>query len=456
MRIIILGAGEVGSTLTELLVQEKHDVTVVDLRLEPLQALQAQFDIRTVCGSAAYPDVLHHAGARHADMLIAVTDIDEINMIACQVAYTLYRTPKKIARIQSTAYLGYPELFQPQGLPIDVIISPEKSVSEQIRNLIQYPETLQVLPFARGYVLGIAVSIQRHAKAIGCMPAALYQLSHHCFRIALVIRKNLLIVPDKKTTLQEGDQVFLATTPKHSKAVMQYFITTTIPYHQIIIAGGGHIGSRLAMALEHDFHVKIIDHAAAHADHLAQILERTLVLQGDAADTNLLMNEDIQNTDIFCAVTNHEEVNIMSALLAKNLGARKVMALVNRPAYQKLLEGKGIDLIISPKQATISSLLLHLRHGDVISAHALYCGGEALEVIAHGNRASSRIVDRAIGHIKWPAGIQLIAIIRRAHVFFDLSKESIQSEDHLILFITDKANIADLEQLLQVSITFVS
>lgn len=458
MKILILGAGQVGSSLAENLANEDNDITVVDLDGRKLAILQDRLDIRTVRGRGSHPDVLNQAGCDDADMVIAVTNSDETNMIACQIAYTIFHTPMKIARVRSNQYLKYNQLFSNEALPVDVLISPEQLVTDYIKRLIAYPGALQVLDFAGGLVQLVAVRAFQGGPLLG---HELQELRDHMpsvdTRVAAIYRKGKPIIPTADTIIEEHDEVFFIVDRRHTKKVMSELRRVDKPFKRIIIAGGGNIGKRLAGALESRLHVKIIEHNQASARLLSEELEKTIVLLGDASDEELLIEEDIEGTDVFCALTNDDEANIMSALLAKRLGARKVMALINRAAYVDLVESSGdIDIAISPQEATIGSLLAHVRRGDVEMVHSLRKGAaEAIEAIAHGDKKTSKVVGRAIEEISLPPGTNIGAIVRSGEVIIVHHDTVIESEDHVILFLINKRHISDVERLFQVGVTFI-
>ena len=457
MKIIILGAGQVGTTVAQNLASEANDITVVDHNGVLLRDMQDRLDIRTVQGQASHPDILRSAGADDADMVIAVTNSDETNMVACQCAWTLFHTPTKIARVRAPEYLKHPALFSQGALPIDVLISPEQLVTDYIMRLIEHPGALQVLDFAGGRVRLVAVRAYYGGPLVG---HELKDLNQHLkgaeARVAAIYRKGRAIEPTGTTVVEADDEVFFLAAAQNIPAVMKELRRAEKPFRRLIFAGGGNIGRRLAAALEERYRVKVIEHNQAHARQVAEHLRHTIVLQGDAADEDLLLEENIEDTDVFCAVTNDDEANILSAMLAKRLGARKVMALINRAAYVDLVQSGAVDIAISPQQATIGSLLTHVRRGDVVMVHALRRGAaEAIEAVAHGDRTSSKVVGRAIEDINLPEGASIGAIVRGDEVIMAHHDTVIESEDHVILFLVDKRRISEVERLFQVGITFL-
>ena len=457
MKIIILGAGQVGSSVAEALVSEANDITVVDAESQCLQALQDRLDLRTVLGHASQPDVLKRAGAEDADMILAVTNSDETNMVACQVAYTLFHTPTKIARVRARDYLNQPQLFTQEALPIDVLISPEQVVIDYVQRLIEHPGALQVLDFASGRVQLVAVRAYYGGPLVG---HELRELRNHMpgvdTRVAAIFRRGKPIIPEGSTVIEADDEVFFIAARKHIRLVMSELRKLDKSTKRITIAGGGNIGRGLAKSLEGDYQVKLIDHNPGRSREIAEELTKTIVLLGDAADGELLLEENIENTDVFCAVTNDDEANILSAMLAKRLGARKVMSLINRAAYVDLVESGDIDIAISPQQATIGGLLAHVRRGDVVVVHSLRRGAaEAIEAVAHGDSNTSKVVGRAIQDIKLPPGANIGAIVRNDEVLIAHRNTVIESEDHVILFLVDKRRIGEVERLFQVGITFI-
>jgi trk system potassium uptake protein TrkA len=457
MKIIILGAGQVGSSVAANLVNEANDITVVDQDPLVLRDLQDRFDLQTVVGHASHPEVLLRAGAEDADMILAVTNSDETNMVACQIAYTLFHTPTKIARVRAVEYLRYPALFAQDALPIDVLISPEQLVTEHIQRLIEHPGALQVLDFAGGRVRLVAVRAYYGGPLVGHELRALYEhMPGVQARVAAIYRHGRAIIPEGHTVIEPDDEVFFIATPKNIRAMISELRRLDKPFKRLIFAGGGNIGMRLAAALEGSYQVKIVERNSERARMIAEQLRTTIVLLGNAADEELLIEENIDNTDVFCAVTNDDEANILSAMLAKRLGARKAMAIINRPAYVDLVQSGPIDIAISPQQATIGSLLTHVRRGDVVMVHSLRLGvAEAIEAVAHGDATSSKVVGRALSEIKLPKGTTIGAIVRGEEVLMAHHHTVIQSEDHVILFLVDKNRITEVERLFQVGATFL-
>ena len=456
MKIIILGAGQVGGTLAENLANEQNDITVIDTDSQRLRELQDLIDIKTVVGTGSYPQVLRQAGADDADMLIAVTNSDETNMVACQVAYTLFRTPTKISRIRSNAYLKQKELFKSDAFPIDVLISPEQVVTNYIKRLLEYPGTLQVLDFADEKVQLVAVRAHHGGLLVG---QELRKLREHMpsadTKVAAIYRRGQAILPTADTIIEVDDEVFFIAAKNHIKKVMSELRREEGQYKRILIVGGGNIGYRLAKTLENKYRIKLIEHNPKRAKFLSENLSKTVVLIGSASDKVLLEEENIENIDVFCVVTNDDESNIISSMLAKRLGARKVMTLINKAAYVDLVQGGVIDIAISPQQTTIGSLLTHVRRGDVVNVHSLRRGAaEAIEAIAHGDKLTSKVVGKAICDISLPKGTTIGAIVRGEQVIIAHDDVVVESDDHVILFVVDKRRISEVERLFQVGLGF--
>jgi trk system potassium uptake protein TrkA len=451
MKIIILGAGQVGSSLLASLASEANDIVMVDSQPGLLKDLQDRFDIGTVQGNAAHPTVLQRAGAAEADMLIAVTSDDETNMLACSIADILFKIPRKIARVRAIEYFAFQGLFSPETIPIDVVISPEQIITQFIQRLLEYPGASQVLDFAEGRVRLVSVHAHEGGPLVGREVRELYQhMPNVHARIAAIFRKGQPIVPNGRTVIEDGDEVFFLASTEEIKDVMGELRKSEKSYKRLIFAGGGHIGKRVALALESRYQVKVIEKDRKRAEKIAADLANTVVLSGDASDKELLISENIENTDIFCAITNDDEANILSAMLAKRLGARRVISLINKSAYSDIVDTSLVDLVISPHQATISALLRYIRRGDIVQVYSLRHGAsEAIEVVAHGTPGKSRVIGIPINEIKIPQGVVMGALVRGDEVLQVHHDTVIEDDDHVIMFLLDKKLIPAVEQLFQ-------
>lgn len=456
MKIVILGAGQVGSSLAENLVSEANDITVVDLDEDRLRNLSDRFDLRTVRGPASYPAILQQAGIEDADMLVAVTMNDETNMLACKLADVLFNVPTKIARIRSPEYLRHPEIFSDGNLSVDHIISPEQELTNYIERLLEVPEALQVLDFADGLVRLVAVRAYFGGPLVGHQLQELRRhMPHIDTRVAAIYRQNRAIAPEGTTIIEHGDEIFFIAAREHIRDVLGELGRSDKPIKRVMIAGGGNTGRRLAKALENEYQVKLIDHNKKNSERLAAELTRTLILFGEATDEDILHDENIEDMDVFCALTSNDEDNIMAALLAKRMGARKVIALINRSAYVDLVQSGQIDVAISPAHATIGPLLSHVRHGDIRVVHSLRRGAaEALELIVHGDSKTSKAVGRTIEQLNLPKGATIGAIVRNGTVLIAHHDTVIEAEDHVIVFVINKRMIPQIEKMFQVGLGF--
>ena len=457
MKIIILGAGQVGASVAESLVSEANDITIVDQDGERLAHLQERLDLRVITGNAASPSVLERAGAADADLLIAVTQSDQTNLCACRVAKTLFNVPTRIARLRAADY-------------VDHSICPEQIVTDYIRKLIEYPEALQVLEFAHGMLTMIAVRAFDGGLLVGkSLKTIPERLPNIDARIAAIFRHEQPIVPTGDTVIESGDEVFIIAASSHIRRVMTELRRMDQPIRRVIIAGGGNIGLRLAKAIENTVAVKLIERDRRRAEHLAAELERTVVLRGDSTDEALLDAESIEETDMFLALTNDEEDNIMSASLAKQMGARRTLALINRKSYVDLVQGGRIDIAISPAHTSIGQLLARVRRGDVAAVHSLRRGAaEALELVAHGDARHCKVIGRRLEELDLPEGATIAALVRQTgmsrteyrdlvpyevpivEVIMAHHDTVIRPDDHVIVFCTSKKLVARVEKLFQV------
>src|ERR1700677_3385215 len=458
MKILILGAGQVGRTAAYHLSREPaNEVTVVDTNEDILRDLQDRLDVRAVAGHASYPTVLEAAGIADTDVLVALTSSDEVNIVACEIAHALYRTQTKIARVRAPEYTTRTQLFTEGALAVDVWISPEQLVTEYIARLLSYPGALQVVDFADGRVQLVGVRARRDGLLVG---RELRTLREHLpdteARVAAIYRNDRLVPTAGDTVIEEHDEIFFVAAPDDLRRVMAELRRSEDPVRRLVIAGGGNIGLRLARTLEKSNQIKLIERDATRARRISEILENTIVLNGDAADEELLVEENIDSVDVFAALTNSEEANVLSAMLAKRLGARRVMALINKPSYAELIESGSIDIAISPQTVTIGTLLAHVRRGDVVRVHSLRRGAaEAIEVVMHGDTDSSKVIGRRVEDITLPRGTTLGAVVRGEDVIIAHHDTTIQADDHLILFLTDRRHIEAVEKLFQGSASFL-
>ena len=451
MKILILGAGVTGSAVAEAFASEENDIVVIDFKQELLDALKERFDIATVTGNAAHPSVLEQAGVSDTDMVIAVTDRDETNMLACTIINALYHRPKTIARVRAIDYLKNPKLFGPNGIPVDIVISPEQIVMQSIRNLIEFPGVLHLSDFAGGLVRLFSVKVVGDGFLTGKKIKTLKErLAGGKTRVVAIFRQGMPLNVSGEASIETGDEVFLVAPRKEVRRVLKELNKFEAPLKRIIIAGGGHVGKRLALALEDDHQVKVIEKEPRRAKKIANDLRNTVVLLGDCADESLLLDESIDSADLFCAITDNDGVNIISASLAKSLGARKTICLLNHVSYTKLLPGTGIDVVVLPNQETLGSILKHVRRGDVVQVSSL-CGGtaEAIEAIAHHSNGSNCVVGRRVDSINFPEGIVMGALIRDSQVISIHHDTLFEEDDHVVMFAMNKKLVTNIEKTFQ-------
>ena len=456
MKILILGAGTVGTSVASALASENNDITVVDTDAVRLRELAEKIDLRTVEGFASHPSVLAQAGAEDADLVIAVTNADEVNIVACQVADAIYKTPTKIARIREAEYLARPELISRGRSSIDVVISPEQLVCRHLERLIEYPGALQVLDFADGRAQLVAVRALPGGALVG-LP--IRELRGHLpanvdARVAAIFRRGKPVMPDGHTVIEADDEVFFLADRRNIKTVMLELRRAEKPVRRVFIAGGGNIGRSLAKILEQRYSVKVLERSRERTKALAEALSNSIVLIGDCADEDLLREENIDQTDIYCALTNDDEANILSAMLAKRLGCPRVVALINRPAYAELVEGSSIDIAVSPQQVTLSALMTHIRQGTMVRVHSLRRGAaEAIEAVAVGDRRTSRVVGRAIEELELPPGTTIGGVVRGEELLIAHHDLVIEPDDHLIVFLVDRTQSRRVELLFRADAT---
>ncbi|CAL1329114.1 Trk system potassium transporter TrkA [Candidatus Providencia siddallii] len=452
MKIIILGAGKVGITLAENLVNKNNDITIVDLNANRLRLLQKQFDLRVVNGYGSHPCVLKDAGAKNTDMLIAVTNSDEVNMIACQIAHSIFSIPKKVARIRSSEYMRESKkLFLYEQIPIDYLISPEQIVIDYIFNVIKYPGALQVVSFAEGKISLVSIKAYYGGYLIGKTLLNLHKhISDVNVYIVAIFRKKKTVKPKGSTVIEVDDEIFFIVSTEHIRIVISEFQRLERSYKRLMIVGGGNIGFGLAKKLEKKYNIKLIEKNKQRAIKLAEFLHNTIIFHGNASDQELLSEEHVEQMDIFIALTDNDEINIMSSMLAKKIGVKKVVSLIQNSAYLGLIKDKTIDIALSPQQATISSLLRHVRKAEIINVFSLKkCAAEVIEAVVDKNKNTSKIINKKISDIKFPEGVIIGAIIKKDEVIIASDNYIIEHNDHLIIFISDKNSVSDIEQIFQ-------
>ncbi|HVK33262.1 MAG TPA: Trk system potassium transporter TrkA [Burkholderiaceae bacterium] len=477
MNILILGAGRVGESVAESLASEQNDITVIDVDPARLAALQDRLDLKGVAGNGIQPSVLREAGIEDADLFIACAPMDETNLVACKVARQLFNVPTTIARIRSPEFQDDSALTTDRaGFAVDEVICPEESVTRTIRKLIEYPEALQVLEFAQGLLSLVAVRAVAGGPLVQHSLAEIPQLVPGAdMRIVAIYRQDKPIADVTGTTrVEAGDEVFVLAATEQLRHVLGALRKMDRPVKRVMIAGGGKVGLRLARQLRGEVQIKILETSRARCDYLAtQLPSDVLILNGDSTDEELMGDENVQDMDLFLALTSDDEDNIMACLLAKRLGARRVIALINRRAYADLVQGTTIDIAISPAHAVIGELLAHVRRGDVESVHSLRRGAaEALEAVARGDLKSSKVVGRRVDELQLPKGVQVGAIVRGLHlegtegvdgeaslrkpeVLMAHHDTVIESNDHVIVFLPHKRMVREVERLFQVGATFL-
>lgn len=458
MKILILGAGQVGASVAAALTSENNDITVVDNNPRRLEELSERLDLRTVLGHASLPSVLDAAGANDAELVIAVTSSDEVNLIACQVADALFKTPTKIARVRRSEYFQHPELAQRRGTAVDVAISPEQLVCTHVQRLIEYPGAMQVLDFAQGTVQMVAVRTIQGGTLVGKQISQLHERLPPGIdmRVAAIYRSGRPITPTPETEIIVDDEVFFLVQQRDIRAVMEALRPKHKPVRRILIAGGGNIGVSLAKTLEDRYGVKLLERDRERTPSIAETLQNTIVLVGDCTDEDLLREENIDQTDIFCALTNDDESNILSAMLAKRMGCPRVIALINRPAYAELVEGdSSIDIAVSPQQVTLGTLLTYVRSGSMVRVHSLRRGmAETIEAVAVGDSRTSRVIGRALEDLELPPSANVVGVIRGERLLIAHHDVSVEPDDHLIVFLHDKRELPQLESLFRTDATW--
>ena len=458
MNILIIGAGRVGTSVAEHLVSERNDITVIDTDPQRLRELQERLDLRGVCGNAIQPSVLREAGAEDCDLLVACAPQDETNLTVCKVAHDLFNVTTSIARLRSPEFVeGAPLLAREGGFAVDHVICPEQSVTTYIRKLVEYPEALRVIEFAGGLVTLAGVRAGAGSRLVGHrldeIPTLVPNLD---MRVVGLFRRDQPLKADGSTRIEAGDEAFVLTRTAAVTEVLCALRERDRPVRRVMIAGGGKVGLRLARELRGRCEIRLIELDRQRCEYLAAELgSEVLVLHGDATDEELMTDANVGETDVFIALSSDDEDNILSGLLSKRLGARRAIVLINRRAYTELVQGTQIDVAISPQHAVIGELLAYVRRGDVEAVHSMRQGAaESLEIIARGDRRSSKVVSRRIEQIDLPEGVQIGAIVRGDEVIMAHHDTVILTDDHVIVFLPSKRQVRAVEKLFQVGATF--
>lgn len=457
MKVIVCGAGQVGFNIARHLAMENNDVTVIDQSPELVRRISDTLDAQGIVGHASHPEVLEQAGIKDCDMIIAVTYADEVNMVACQVAHSLFDVPTKIARIRQQSYLQpiWGNLFSRENLPIDVIISPEIEVARAIIRRLKVPGAFEMIPLVNDKVKLVGV---RCTEACPIVNTPLRQLTQLFPELNIVIvgimRDAKPIVPTSDDQMLPGDDVYFVVDSDQLPRAMAAFGHEESEARRLLILGGGNIGLFLAQEIERDYswvRAKIIESKAERAEHVASLLGRTVVLQGDVLDNQILEEAGVATADTVVAVTNDDETNILSSLLSKRQGSQRAISLVNNAAYQSLITTLGIDVVVVPHNITVSTILQHVRRGRIHSVHTLREGfGELIEAEA---LETSPMVGPPLKDVKLPAGVLLGAIVRGGKMIVPRSTTVVQAKDRIVLFAAKEA-IRKVEQMFSVQLEY--
>ena len=447
MKVIILGAGKVGESLARNLSQDGYDISIVDLNKNKVDELQDRLDIAAIIGHAAHPSTFKKAGADKETILLAVTNNDEVNIAACQIAKNKFSVKKTICRFKDSTYLDCLDSFGESI--IDIPISPENEVTSHLKELIDHPGAEQIEEFADGKVKLVSVKVKKTGrlvdKALRTIEDDMPGVDSY---IPTIYRKGKPFIPNGDTIVKEGDEVYFVTASENVDAVVNEMRLEQEAYSRIMIIGGGKIGFNLAKQLEDSYKVKIIEPNEERCEEISRSLEKTIVLRGKGADQELLKSENISQVDVFCSLTNDDEANIMASLLAKKLGATKTMVILNNPSYVNILPG-FVDSCIAPHRLTVSSVLQHLRESDVAQDVILkmHSGAEAIEGIVHANEYTSDYFGKPIKSLPMPEEASIGAIVRKGVVVMPSSSIELCIEDHLIIFLSNKEKVKEVEKL---------
>lgn len=457
MKIIVCGAGQVGSNIARHLAMENNDVTVVDQSPDLVRKISDTFDVQGVVGQASRPDVLEKAGVEDADLLIAVTYSDEVNMIACQVAHSLFDVPTKIARVREQAYLApmWANLFSRDNMPIDVIISPEMEVARAVARRLRVPGAFEMIPLVDDKVKLLGVRCEDDCPLVNTPLRQLTKLFPDLNIVIVgIMRDNKAIVPTSDDQMEPGDEVYFVVDSDQVSRAMAAFGHEERTARRLLIFGGGNIGLSLAQEIERDMDwvkIKIIESGQERAEHIASILDTAMVLQGDVLDQEILDEANVSETETVVALTNDDETNILASLLAKRYGCGRAITLINKGTYEPLISSLGIDVVVSPRNITVSTILQHVRRGRIHSVHTLREGfGELIEAEA---LETSDLVGQPLRDVKLPNGVLLGAIVRDGEMICPGGDTIVQTKDRIVLFAAAEV-IRKVEKMFSVQLEY--
>ena len=447
MKIIIVGAGQVGSSLSINLVKEGNDVTLIDKSADLLENIAEKVDLQTIHGNGAHPRILEAAGANKADMIVAVSKSDETNMIACQVAYTVFGVEKKIARIRDLEYLNYENLFADESTPIDFTISPDLIASSYIKKLIKYQGTRQVFNFSNDNDCFINIVFKEKNNEENSIMHFQESCEKFNAKICAFIRKDKLYSIEDGDIIENNDELLLICKEENIEDVMKLFGRNK-NNKRIMIAGGGNIGRHLSENISEDYQVKVIESNEERAEFLSEIIDDVTIINADSSNEDILLEENIEHMDVFCALTNDDEANILSAMLAKKLGSKTVISIINKISYSDLVENQEIDITVSPEDLTMGALLTHIRKGSIVKAHSLMRGNLELLEIELGDKEDSKIIGKNIEQINISENVIICCIIRDESFIFDISNLLLEKNDRLVCLV-NKKDVKQIEELFE-------
>jgi trk system potassium uptake protein TrkA len=448
-----VGAGEVGFHIANRLALEKKEVVVIDKDPEALRRVAENLDVQAVSGCGSSPAVLQEAGIDEADILLAVTDSDETNLVATLFANILSPTTTKLARIRSEDYLAFEAILKQDPHRIDVIINPEDEAVKSVETLLRIPGAVDVGEFADGRVKLVGVRPDSDSAVLGFTLANFRKKTENLkILVVAIIRDEKLIIPTGDDKIEDGDLVYFVSEEKDLKATLEIFGKRSEPFKRVLVVGGGNLGFKLAKTLErHSIHTKLIEKSPDRCRELAEHLDKVIVLQGDGSDQGLLQEENVQDMDVVVTLTGDEETNVMTSLLAKRMGAQKTITRISRFSYFPLASAIGLENIVSSRLAAINSFLHHVRRGKVLSAMALKSEeAEALEAVA---LETSEVVGKPLRKISFPKGALILAIMRGDEVIIPTGDSVILPEDRIIILSTQEA-IPQVEEALMVSLEY--